>query len=249
MPTIEIKGSNYIINGDNSQEYKYKVPDKFINDALKSDIEPEIKAHKDPETGDNMQGVYELWINGVQVKRTYNDPSREDEEYLIVIPKISKALSESGTDKMYIEAKETGLNIAELFGEKVSLPGNVIGYNFYDSSDNLLTYNKNEKQFYNGEELLDTFVFSNFPTNNYASYRSTTDTVFDAEKVELSVGKYDGTTLVENDKFSVNTGDRLNSIVTSCSLDDKFYGPEIKHTTKDHYIIDDYYTTRTRETQ
>ena len=242
MPTIEIKGSNYIINGDNSQEYKYKVPDKFINDALKSDIEPEIKAHKDPETGDNMQGVYELWINGVQVKRTYNDQSREDEEYLIVIPKISKALSESGTDRMYIEAKETGLNIAELFGEKVSLPGNVIGYNFYDSSDNLLTYNKNEKQFYNGEELLDAFAFANFPTNNYASYRSTTDTVFTAEKVELSVGKYDGTTLVENDKFSVNTGDRLNSIVTSCSLDDKFYGPEIKHTTKDHYIIDDYYT-------
>ena len=123
LPTVELKDGEYVINGVQSPEYKYRAENAQYIQGEKLNVKI------NPDT-------LELLINGKPIYATKNDGEVSKEPYRVSLPKITttgdrvtRIATPTGSstvdqrNNMYFDSVYTGLNIFQIYGvsEQISV--------------------------------------------------------------------------------------------------------------------------------
>ena len=222
MPTIEIKNGEFVIDGVQSNEYKYKVKSVENTYSILSE-----------------GGEYFLLVNGQKIYATNNDGTTRAEAYKIEAPTLSSTVVNNGKSKIYLNGIHTGYSIFDLYGTKDPMSSS---YSITRTSDNaVITYNKENGKFYvNGTEDA-AFKFDSVSYNGFADYK---------DKNGETINVLSGETLLQvsannNDTaYSLVKGAAAHEIhrCSKATIDNSIYAPKVEVTVENNYIIDGYYT-------
>ncbi len=147
LPTVELKDGEYVINGVQSTEYKYRAENAQYIQGEKLEVKIDPKS-------------LELLINGKRIYATKNDGEVSKEPYKVSLPKITttgdrieRVATTTGLstvdlrNNMYFDSVYTGLNIFQIYGvaEQVNIDYTedkryVIFSEELDENDNLQLY-------------------------------------------------------------------------------------------------------------
>ena len=220
MPTIEIKNDEFIIDGAQSNEYKYKVTSSENKYSISSE-----------------GGVYYLLVNGQKIYATNNDGTMRQEAYTIKAPTLSSTVLDDGSSRIYLNGISTGLNIFELYGTKVS------DYEYSitkEATGETITYNRATKQIFVNDVLKTDFNFDTLSTSGFGEYLDKNN-----EKIDVLHGNTMLNLTAQNNDtaYSLSIGSE-NPTIRRCSasIDNAIYAPALEITEEGNYIIDGYYT-------
>ena len=255
LPKIELKGGEYIINGQTSSEYKYKAA-SGINS---SNVVPTLQQNEDL--------TYTVLIDGKPIYAEYNDGSKSKTPYTIELPKIStnanKIDSNSKTSlkgKLYLSGINSGVSIFEVYGEKTIDDKGTIDtlddetlYTITDKDNHKYTLNSSTNKISIDSVLPEkNFIFENLDNKGFTDYLDLNNkpiNVYDTnDELAIYVKKNDKNiydTFYSIMKYSAETksytaiGDNLQ---TPVSINNANFKPQIKISNAGYYIIDGYYT-------
>ncbi len=217
MPTLEVKNGELIINGFQSNEYKYKVDGSDNSYTISK----------------NSEGKYLLLVNGKPIYATNNDGTTRNTPYEISIPSYTTTVTYNNSPQFIFGAINTDINIFEVYGKQ-----NDLGYYLTDVDGKEITYNPITGIYYvNGVES--DFNFVNVGSEGFKNYLD-----FDDEDIDVLYGdKYLMVTAENRDStFRLKASDKTFICGGNATIDNKNYAPTIEVSTEGNYIIDGYYT-------
>ena len=222
MPTIEIKNGEFIIDGTQSTEYKYKVTSAENKYSILSE-----------------GGEYYLLVNGNKIFATNNDGTIRNEAYKIKAPTISSTVINGQKSKIYLNGIQTGYTIFELFGQK---DPDANTYTITRAEDNaLVVYHKNTGDVYINGTVANDFKFTRISNDGFVDYKDSNGQVINV----LSGGTLLYISALNNDTaYSLFKGANT-PVVYRCSkatIDNSIYAPKVEVSNENNYVIDGYYT-------
>ena len=239
MPTLEIKDGGYVINGIQSQSYKYKIPSGLEN---KSIDELSITIEK------NDKGEYILKVNGNSIYAIYADGKPAEEPYKIELPHVTTSANNDGI--IYLDAIDTEYSIFTLYGEEKKTldpvtETNTISYTIKHALDNgevelisLVIDGKGNVSYYRANEKIDDFRFLNLTTKSFTSYLDKDGNVINIYGSEpVSIIAKPG-----ESSYILKKGDSEYKMKVVGLLNNAFCAPDIETTQDGYYIINGYYT-------
>ncbi|MGM9969963.1 MAG: HAD-IC family P-type ATPase [Anaeroplasma sp.] len=246
MPTVEIKNDEYIINGVQSVDYKYKVPT-----SLSEIFDLDVKIGKEYDKNKNFIG-YQLLINGSPIYATMNDGTISQTPYRISLPTVSTTADKTGSaGTIYLNAVSTEYTIFEIYGKEnlILNPEDLseeytytIKYMDYSGKMIDVKYEKKTNNIYYNGELANDFTFSNLKLKGFKNYYDVNDEPIDVNSLDnpLLITAKSGDTV-----YSLKLGDTIYKLGIVGSLDNVFVSPDISITADGNYIINGYYTNFT----
>ncbi len=221
MPTITVKNGELIINGFQSNEYKYKV-------------ESTNNTYTIGKSGDK----YLLLVNGKPIYATNNDGTLRPQPYEITIPKFTTSVT-AGRNVLYLDAVFTDTNIFYIYGTK-----NVEDYAIYTitSADGTqsIKYKPVEDKYYVNDVEQD-FTFPNVSIEGFLKY-------LDKNGKPIDIYRSDAFMEVTADSGDISYSLKVGDETFRCygaTIDNIHYSPSIEVTGEGNYIIDGYYTKYT----
>ncbi len=253
MPTVEIVDGEYVINGETSVEYKYKVENTSAIHVDSNNVNRSLRENEDL--------TYTLLIDGEPIYATYTkDGTKSKTPYTIKLPNVStNANKTDASGTLYLSGIDSGRTIFELYGTKTvddmgttDTLDDEISYEITDADGHIYSHNDNTGVISVDSVVDKTFTFKGLSTDGFTKYY---------DKNDKSINVYDSTEQlsVYIDKDSKNIYDTFYSLMkysletksytsfdenmrTPVSINNVNIKPDIEITEEGYFVIDGYYT-------
>ncbi len=236
MPTVTSKNDEYVINGVQSNKYKYKIPKGYVFEDIR---DFELSIGKEEGTGD-----YILLINGKPIyPTTSNGDVLTDKPYKVKLPHVSIS-TKNGKDTIYLDATDTTYSVFTLYGKYSSIPGtaeDATEKNAYtlkyedDGVSKNVTYVEDDDKVYVDDELVENYRFLNLKSKGFTQYKDKSGKAININNLIINVDD-------NASSYSLYLNGEKKDLLKTGQLNNKFTAPTIETTKDGKYIINGYYT-------